>query len=699
MAATTTTPEQPVLTPWVRYYRTLAQEPGPYHDLDERDLSYLDNMSSGYLENESRFMLDVANSDGINFILLPEGRGYVRLFHQCITHRANLPGREPVVVGLFGSRATSPFRQIQTAAAVMKMNVPATRTATEGRIPGPEAFLGVETATDFSSLTGHAGAEDEPGDPAVSTLASRPGTFWMHPYLYRELRGVDRAKASELATRIITIVKSLQEDADDDNTLAEQVHQLLIYLWAVDRGYAPVVSLLDLPNSTSLDNRCQEISAAVLPSPAPVAPVPATTTPAAAIASGTGDSDLQKALIQNLTTMTESALAAQERDERKKSMKSRLSPEAEALFSLLCASGWRDYTPTMPQFTEKLLADKDLNKALGILRAFTAKWKGSVSEKGFAKFLSTGYSAPDIEDRPGGFTLFMFRPLHRRRTRTAKELRNDVRSMFGEETLDDEMVKYFSSDDFYLPKDLYELDDMLSTCVQLLSSLTAERGIAVEGYEYGLSLIRRDRRVFLSWLQNDKLLPVKFGFLLDKAFQNFVADFSEHVSETNPIRAARHAGLQRSMTDEIRTALGGFRSGAMPNLVLPSSLTGGTGPDEAATSGPATGTSTGGDVKQEATQSARWWSVNPAPVQEWSIPKGKTYGDFFDPRVEELKKNSKGWPSLPHHKSGQEKPLCMKYQVKGSCRAKCPLAHVRPNEIDIKVKDEITVRCQEIFKA
>ena len=162
-ATTTTTTEQPVLTPWVRYYRTLAQEPGPYHDLDERDLSYLDNMSSGYLENESRFMLDITNSDGINFILLPEGRGYVRLFHQCITHRANLPGRDPVVVGLFGSRATSPFRQIQTAAAVMKMNVPATRTATEGWIPGPEAFLGVETATDFSSLTGHAGAEDEPG--------------------------------------------------------------------------------------------------------------------------------------------------------------------------------------------------------------------------------------------------------------------------------------------------------------------------------------------------------------------------------------------------------------------------------------------------------------------------------------------------------------------------------------------------------
>ena len=74
-ASTTTTPEPIRLTPWVHYYRTLAQEPGLYHDLDERDLSHLGTMASGYLENESRFMLEVANSDGINFILLPEGRG------------------------------------------------------------------------------------------------------------------------------------------------------------------------------------------------------------------------------------------------------------------------------------------------------------------------------------------------------------------------------------------------------------------------------------------------------------------------------------------------------------------------------------------------------------------------------------------------------------------------------------------------
>ena len=48
------------LTPWVRYYRDLAQKDGPYHDLDEQAFSYLDNiMSKSYLDNESRFLMEV----------------------------------------------------------------------------------------------------------------------------------------------------------------------------------------------------------------------------------------------------------------------------------------------------------------------------------------------------------------------------------------------------------------------------------------------------------------------------------------------------------------------------------------------------------------------------------------------------------------------------------------------------------------
>ena len=216
---------------------------------------------------------------------------------------------------------------------------------------------------------------------------------------------------------------------------------------------------------------------------------------------------------------------------------------------------------------------------------------------------------PDIEECPGGFTIFMFRPLHRRRVRTATELRNDIRSMFGDTKLD-EMIKHFVSDNFYLLRDLYELKDMLNTGVQMLQSLTAPGGIALEGYEFGLELIWKERHIFLTWLLHDKLLPVKFGFLLDKAFQNFLSDFSEHLDRSDPIKAARRAGIRGNMTTEIR-------SGAIPNLVLPASLTNSPNAqmdlDDNSDKKLSPG-GTGGMSEGSGEKAPKWWSVLSGPT-------------------------------------------------------------------------------------
>ena len=52
----------------------------------------------------------------------------------------------------------------------------------------------------------------------------------------------------------------------------------------------------------------------------------------------------------------------------------------------------------------------------------------------------------------------------------------------------------------------------------------------------------------------------------------------------------------------------------------------------------------------------------------------------------------------PHHKKGESKPMCIRYQVTGKCKSSCRLSHSKPSGLSKETKDEITVRLQGIYK-
>jgi hypothetical protein len=60
-------------------------------------------------------------------------------------------------------------------------------------------------------------------------------------------------------------------------------------------------------------------------------------------------------MIRNLAAMTASLLKRDSREEKKKSMLSRLSPEAGKLFDLLAAQDWDDKNPQMLRSMKDLL--------------------------------------------------------------------------------------------------------------------------------------------------------------------------------------------------------------------------------------------------------------------------------------------------------------------------------------------------------
>jgi hypothetical protein len=92
--------------------------------------------------------------------------------------------------------------------------------------------------------------------------------------------------------------------------------------------------------------------------------------------------------------MTSSQLKRDQKEDKKKSMLSRLSPEGGSLFKLLAAKeDWKDGNPKLPAFTKKILEDQDSNRAIGEMKTISKRWSGKISEKGMLSFLANGYAA------------------------------------------------------------------------------------------------------------------------------------------------------------------------------------------------------------------------------------------------------------------------------------------------------------------
>jgi hypothetical protein len=282
--------------------------------------------------------------------------------------------------------------------------------------------------------------------------------------------------------------------------------------------------------------------------------------------------NLHKAMVRSLQAMTSSQLKRDQKEDKKKSMLSRLSPEGGSLlFKLLSAKNWKDGNPKLPAFTKKILEDRDSNRAIGEMKTIWKRWSGKISEKGILSFLANGYAADDISDAPGGFSIFMFSPLGAHKSSDQKSRILQVRSMFGSAELDEDSTKYFAKNDFCLADNLPGLEEQICTCIKLLEKLTCKDGIASEGYRLGFKMLGQYKKEFLDLTRMDPLFPVKFAYLLDRAFQNFVLDLGDHHNSEDPILRARRA-LKGQQVQDTEAAMSGFKTGSLSKLFFPRTL-------------------------------------------------------------------------------------------------------------------------------
>jgi hypothetical protein len=143
--------------------------------------------------------------------------------------------------------------------------------------------------------------------------------------------------------------------------------------------------------------------------------------------------------------------------------------------------------------------------------------------------------------------------------------------MFGQTELDEDAVKYYSTNDFFLADSVANLEEQIYTCIRCLELFTDRRGIATTGFEYGLQILQKDRRLFKNFLVRDPLFGVKFAYLLDRVFQNFVNELGNFYNKERPIHQS-WSRLKNYQRDAIDRALSGYDVSSIPNLYLPSSL-------------------------------------------------------------------------------------------------------------------------------
>jgi hypothetical protein len=414
----------------------------------------------------------------------------------------------------------------------------------------------------------------------------------------------------------------------------------------------------------------------------------------------------QSLMMQNMTMMAAATIKQQEREDRKKSMMSKLITQDEILFELLTAESWHDDGKGKSEYTQRIMADKDITVAWRMIERTTMSWPGLISQKQIAKFFKSGFIAANIRECPGGFTVFMFRPSKFPIAVSPKQEFNSMKSLLGDTKLDDDSIKFYAENELFIPTETNHLEVQITMAIRLMRLFTSENSIGLDGFRAVMSGIQRYRQNFDRMFEEDKLFGAKFVYQVDKIFQEFCRSLSDYANEQDPIRSARHR-LRDSMEEEVDDLLKDIRKERITQFILPPALSQ-TSPSSGHTPEPGAPHRGGDDTPRHQDKSAgkgddmanapAWWQVNPNPKEAWCIPPGKMYKDFFDTTNPETRENRTGWPRVKHHRYPSSlKPLCIKYQALKRCKKICPMAHIDPAKLGDDAKGKIQQKFQAIY--
>jgi hypothetical protein len=220
----------------------------------------------------------------------------------------------------------------------------------------------------------------------------------------------------------------------------------------------------------------------------------------------------------------------------------------------------------------------------------------------------------------------------------------------------------------------------------------------------------------------DTMFLLNFLYMLDRIFQQFCSELRRHFDEPDPVLAARQNQAYGWMERQIERLMSDWIVlGTVPSLSSPLAWKGksiedgvvdisnlkradsreSSGPRNNRKGGKKAGNAGGGGGAPQGRGQDQPGSKELASdeyVHEWRLPIGKRFNDFF---TREHTSNFVGLPLAPHHKTGEPRPLCLRYQIQNGPKCRrgmgCYMTHIRPADIPREDKDTITIRLKQIY--
>jgi hypothetical protein len=266
-----------------------------------------------------------------------------------------------------------------------------------------------------------------------------------------------------------------------------------------------------------------------------------------------------------------------------------------------------------------------------------------------------------------------------------KDRKRNIKGTFGRDgALDEEAIEFYATLDYHVPSTLQEAETQLELAIKMLEKLTCHTSIATDGYVRGLDLLNRNRLQMYAEMEKDGMFMARYLHFLDVVFNTFCDDLADYHNHNDPIGSARRS-LRGRMKDDIDRVLRDLVHGITPSLPLPDIHEEETKPPPNPTP-----TSEGKKKQADADKPPGWWSRNPEVIPGWKLPEGKSMKDLFTNLSPTGKQNVLLFPKAKHHdpKVSDPRPLCIKYQCQGRCRAGCSLAHLRPSNMGRDVRSK-----------
>jgi hypothetical protein len=324
-------------TTWLSLYSEKSRAAyGALSQLEDEPLDTFDALTKSITEAPEELQLYIAGN-ALNFLILPGGAKNVRLLHHAFM-MAPQPGETPLLIGLYGNRKGSTvFKELtpNLVSTPMTPNTPMRlrdaeppenpELPTQMMLPTLRQLMRAKSDLAFTELSGTSRT-------STQALEEWPNIFILHPTIFAVLDGSKNLSAATAASAIINLLHDgdsnddaeshLDDEDDEPSPRALEAYHLLIFLWAVAKGLNRPVILSDPPDTDILDEKQRAIQSELEGSPTPL-PGP---TPTAGDEGTT--SALTAALISNLTAVSRVQLDSVGKEDRKKSMLSRFSPEA-----------------------------------------------------------------------------------------------------------------------------------------------------------------------------------------------------------------------------------------------------------------------------------------------------------------------------------------------------------------------------------